>query len=315
MAVNWVRIRETRNKAVPETSPQRPWLAVGVVLLVATSFALNTACAAVAIEAGSTPLTMLTVRASGAAVAIFVFLVAAGHRARLPRGERRAALALGPLIVLYSYGLLAALEFIPLALAVLIFYTYPLITAVVAWLTGQERFSRRTAAALALAFAGLTIALDVAGEGADGRGVALAGFAAVALAALVLGSARLIRGGDSRPATLHMLAAAAATAIVACLVTGDFALPQTQAGWLGFLGAPVFYTMAFIGFFWAMAKAGPVRTSLTMNFEPVASMAFGFLLLGQTLSPLQILGAGLVIAAVLGASVRGASVRAGAAKG
>ena len=35
-----------------------------------------------------------------------------------------------------------------------------------------------------------------------------------------------------------------------------------------------------------------------MNLEPVASIVFGFLLLSQVLSPMQILGAAIVIAAI-----------------
>ena len=38
---------------------------------------------------------------------------------------------------------------------------------------------------------------------------------------------------------------------------------------------------------------------MSMNIEPVASLAFGFLLLGQALNGIQIFGAALVIAAVL----------------
>ena len=38
---------------------------------------------------------------------------------------------------------------------------------------------------------------------------------------------------------------------------------------------------------------------MSMNLEPVASMTFGFLILGQTLSALQLFGAALVILAVL----------------
>ena len=38
---------------------------------------------------------------------------------------------------------------------------------------------------------------------------------------------------------------------------------------------------------------------MTMNLEPVSSMVFGFVLLGQALDGLQILGAALVIIAVL----------------
>jgi drug/metabolite transporter (DMT)-like permease len=56
-----------------------------------------------------------------------------------------------------------------------------------------------------------------------------------------------------------------------------------------------------------MSYAGAVPAALSLNLEPVASMFFGFVILGQTLSALQISGAALVIAAVL--SVRLADIR------
>lgn len=42
-----------------------------------------------------------------------------------------------------------------------------------------------------------------------------------------------------------------------------------------------------------------MRSSLVMNLEPVASILFGFLLLGQILTPIQLSGAAIVIAAVV----------------
>ena len=44
---------------------------------------------------------------------------------------------------------------------------------------------------------------------------------------------------------------------------------------------------------------GSVRAALFMNFEPVASIFVGFLVLGQVLGALQILGAALVVCAIV----------------
>ena len=42
-----------------------------------------------------------------------------------------------------------------------------------------------------------------------------------------------------------------------------------------------------------------MTTSLIMNFEPVAAVVLGFTMLGQVLTPLQLLGAGLVVGAII----------------
>lgn len=277
----------------------RPWLGYALIFLVATSFAVNSTSAGVAYAGGSDVLSVVTTRTAIAALALFCFMRLRGVPIALPPRQRLIAFALGVPLGLYSYGLLGAIEYIPVALAVLIFYTYPLFTGIVAWLIGQERMTPVTAVALVTAFVGLALALDVTGDRLDWTGVAMAGFAGVMLTALLLLSSRLIGGGDSRPVTLHMLATAALGFALASLLRGDFNLPETGTAWLGFAAVPVFYTFSIIGFFYAASMIGPVRTSLFMNFEPVASMCFGFLLLDQRLGATQILGAALVIAAIL----------------
>ena len=75
-------------------------------------------------------------------------------------------------------------------------------------------------------------------------------------------------------------------------------LPQTTQGWVGYIAVPVFYTIAISAFFAGISLIGAVRASLVMNLEPVGSIALGFILLGQVLTPRQLLGAAIVIGAV-----------------
>ncbi len=277
----------------------RPWIGLALVLVVATSFALNSASAGLAFEGGTNALTVLTVRTVIAAGALFALLAWQGARATLPRRDRRMAIALGLVMGLYSYFLYAAIERIPVALAILTFYLYPILTALAYWAWGRGRIGLATAVALVAAFAGLALALDMRGDGLDPVGVGFAAAAALTFALVPLLSEPLIGAGDSRPVTLHMLAVAAMVYVVASAVSGDFVLPETRLGWIGMLLVPAFYTFAIVGFFVAVGMIGPVRTSLAMNFEPVASMIFGFLVLGQTLTYLQILGGALVVAAIV----------------
>jgi drug/metabolite transporter (DMT)-like permease len=277
---------------------RRPWHGYVLIFLVATSFAVGSTSAGVAYAGGSDALSVITMRGAIAALVLLVFMRLRGVPIALPPRKRNIALALGILLGLYSYGLLGAIEHIPVALAVLTFYTYPLFTGIVAWLIGQERMTPLTAVALVTAFVGLGLALDVTGDRLEWTGVAMAGFGALTITALLLLSSRLIGAGDSRPVTLHMLATAALGYVLASLLRGDFNLPQTSTAWLAFAAVPVFYSFSIIGFFYAAAMIGPVRTSLFMNFEPVASMTLGFLLLDQRLGPTQLLGAALVIAAI-----------------
>ncbi len=289
-----------------------PLAGVALAIAAAVGFAANTTLARIAYDSGSNVLTVLTVRTTLSGIVVLVLLTLSRGPLKLPLRKRLAAFGIGLVLALYSFGMLSAIKFIPVALAVLIFYTFPLLTTVYLWLTGRERINWRSGAAVITAFIGLMLALDIGGAALDLRGVAFATLAALGITAVVILNNRLVGGGDSRPVTLHMMASAAIVCFLITLALGEFALPAGAPGWWSFIGGPLFYAVAIIAFFIAISKLGPFRTTLTMNLEPVSSMIFGFALLGQVLTGRQMFGAGLVIAAVLTVQVVRASETASA---
>ena len=273
----------------------------GIVLAgaAAVSFAANTVASPIAVEGGSTVLTYLVLRSITAVLLVFILLIVTRSSLRLAPRRRWAAFGVGTILAIYSISLLSAIQYIPIALAVLIFYTFPILTTLFLWIRGQERATWTAGAALLLAFVGLVLALDLGDPSLDLRGIGLAALAALGVTTVVLLNSRLVGAGDSRPVTLHMIIAASVVFIVITSAFGEFALPETTRGWLAVAMGPLFYAFAIVTLFIAMSMLGPIRTSMTMNLEPVSSMVFGFVLLGQALDGLQILGAALVIIAVL----------------
>jgi drug/metabolite transporter (DMT)-like permease len=268
-------------------------------LLVACSFATNSALARMAYEGGSNAVTLLTVRTATALVVLAVLLRASRVPLRLPRHRAIKALALGVVMAAYSYGLLGSIQYVPLAVALVTFYTYPLLTALVSAALGRERLEPLTLVALLVALYGLTLVLDIGGEPANPVGIAHALGASVCFTALLLLSDRVRGSGDSRPVTLHILITGVAAYALACSVTGAFVLPHTTLGWIGLVGCPLFFSFAFISLFEAVRMAGPVRAALVLNVEPVASALLGYLLLEQMLTGWQMAGMALVVGAVV----------------
>ena len=80
-------------------------------------------------------------------------------------------------------------------------------------------------------------------------------------------------------------------------------MPSSTTGIISFLGSGIFYSFAMIGMFVGIAKIGAVQTSMFMNFEPVSSIFFGMIILGQFLEPFQLAGACLVFAAIVTVAV------------
>jgi len=284
---------------VSVTQQQLGWRAIALAVIVAISFAANSAFAALAYAGGSNALSVLTLRSTASFLILYLFL--AGNR--IPRGlpisQRVPALALGLVMVASSYGLLGAIEFMPVALVVITVYTYPILVACAGWLSGRELFRPRFAIALVIAFLGLIFALNLNGTQSNTRGIGLASIAALGVAVLLLANERIHGGHDSRPFTLHMQGTAMAVFCVASVLSGQFSLPYTFSGWVGLVCAPLCYAFASVFLFVVLSRLGSIRTALIMNFEPVASVVFGYLLLAQTLGNLQLFGIALVVGAVV----------------
>jgi drug/metabolite transporter (DMT)-like permease len=267
--------------------------------------AFGTALAAVSFQHGATPLSVLSYRTTLAFLVLAVFLAFSRRAEKLPWRLRLFCLGLGFIVAIYSFGLVGAIARIPLALAVLTFYLYPILVGIGAWATGQESMTWRKLAQLLIAFAGLALALNVGGGQLNLAGLALAVMAAVTFALLLLINGRILQGRDSRPVTMHMLGMGAAIFWIADLTAGEFPLPETDIGMAAFIGAGIFYTFAIITLFRAVGMIGSVRVALFMNFEPVTSVALGILLLGQPMTGVQLAGAALVILAIVWAAVPG----------
>ncbi|TAK42200.1 MAG: hypothetical protein EPO27_17570, partial [Betaproteobacteria bacterium] len=222
----------------------REVLGIAVIVGVGLLFALGNTLANLAYAGGSDPVSLSTARFLFPAIALAAILALAGKPPTLPRRDAVVALALGIVTAVYTLALLSAIEILPVALAVLIFFLFPILTSVILAVVGWERLPLTTIAAGVLAFAGLALALGVNRQALSVVGVIYGGIAALGLAIVSAVSSRIIRSGDPRPVTLYILAMASAVAIVIVLFRGEYLLPHTVSGWWGFGGSVLFSGIA-----------------------------------------------------------------------
>jgi drug/metabolite transporter (DMT)-like permease len=97
-------------------------------------------------------------------------LLITGTSFRLPLKTIGRAIVIGLLLSIQSYCLYAAVARLPVALALLTFNLFPLLLAGIAWILGGQRPGRRTLIAMPVILVGLTLALNIAGIGADTPG-------------------------------------------------------------------------------------------------------------------------------------------------
>jgi drug/metabolite transporter (DMT)-like permease len=260
-----------------------------------------------AFDEGATTGTLLATRFVVAA-ALFWLGVAASPTARrdLRRlAARDVALAVGLGAAGYgaqAAGYFTALGRIDASLLSLLVYTFPVIVAVAAVALGREPARRRTAVALVLTSGGLALVLrGAAAGGLDPVGTALGLGTAGVYSAYVLVSERLVQRVS--PLTLSTLVC---TGAAASLTVGAGALGELRPGrvsgagfgWLGLLA--VVSTVGAVALFFAgLARVGPTVASIVSTVEPLVAVGLAVALLHESLGPVQLAGAGLVLGAVL----------------
>ena len=294
----------------------RPWLGAGLVLMAGSAFAINVVVAPMIYASGVDPKTLVWVRGLGFASLMFGFLLLTGRPLMLARAGRNASIVLGLLFCIQAYAYFKSISLIPVSIATLIEYTYPLQIALYLRLTGKEALSPMRLAAVMAALVGLVLALRIAtpagaveatGRAIDPVGLAFIIVASVLTSVMVLtGHHAVQQAGDSRRVTLHSTATLAVLYSLMFLVT-DLApaWPETSLGWFLLLTAPLVYMVGILGFFTGLGMIGPVRAGMLGNSEPVMTIAFAILLLGEMLTPWQLFGGALIIGGMIASQMSG----------
>ncbi|HNN35041.1 MAG TPA: EamA family transporter, partial [Ottowia sp.] len=203
----------------------------------------------------------------------------------------------------------SAVARLPVALALLVFNSFPLMTALWARLLYQHRPQRAVLVAMPVLLLGLLLALDVLGAasglGAAGQwrqigvGVAFAlGAAATFGLALVL-TQHEAGALDGRLRTLATMTIVGLLAGAVALARGGLALPQATPGWWGLALLTLLYGTGITLLFTVLPRLGVVGHSAIMNVEPVFALILAWLVLGQAVAPVQVAGALVVVGAVV----------------
>jgi len=279
--------------------PSRTALPVLGLFGVAVSLGAGHVCARLAFTNGVNILTAATIR-SLLASALLLVLLRLRRTAVLPLPpEFRGTIVLGLFIAGQTVMIQIAVALLPVTIALLVFYTYPFFTGLASILLGDERFSWRLAGTLAAAFVGLALVLGVSIQPVNPIGVVAALGASLSFTGAVVLTQRLAPALGAPLRTFFMLATAAALFVAAAAVTADVGLPAAGAGALGLAGLAAFYAAGIIGLFLLLPLLGPVQTTIVLNLEPVVVAMIAWAALGEALTAMQIVGAVVVVSAVI----------------
>jgi drug/metabolite transporter (DMT)-like permease len=283
--------------------------AFATLLLIALMMGANHVAARIAFNNGVDVATAVVFRSGVTAIVIIALLVVQGARVQFTARQKQMLPVIGLLIGVQSLCLYSAVARLPVALALLAFNTYPIWTALWARVVYRQRPERAMLVAMPVILLGLALALDVfgaaSGLGASAQWTRIGAGVAFALASAgIFGLALVITqheagdvDGRVRTATTMTIAGLVALATVG--IQGGFHLPTAAPGWWGLAVLTFLYGTAFTIMFTVLPRLGVVGNSAIMNVEPVFALVLGWLILGQSIAPVQVLGALIVVGAVM----------------
>ena len=219
------------------------------------------------------------------------------------RGDVLAGLCFGGLGYAAQAGCyFAALDRIDASLLSLVLYTFPIMVAVAAVAIGREQVDRRKVVALVVSLGGLALVVAGAGTGAlDPLGISLTLLSASIYAAYILLSDGLTKRLSPQLLTALVCTGAALPLTAGSALLGDLHPGDVSvAGWGWLVCLAAISTVASIALFFAgLPRVGPTTASILATVEPLVTVLLAFVVFGEQLGPVQLVGGALVLAAVV----------------
>ena len=287
------------------------YIGIACALLGSIAFSGKTIIVKLAYQHGIDTLTLLALRMLFA-LPFFLFMAWWAGAVHLARRDWLAIIALGFIgYYLGSYLDFAGLQYISAGLGRLILYLYPTVVVLMSALFLHQPIRKRHVISLALSYGGIALVFN--GEITPGEDLSLILLGAgLVFASAVTYATYLIAGSQLVMKMGSMRFTAYASTAASCFVIAHFMAlrgpsqlaASNEVYWLVLIMA-VFTTVLPL---WLMAEGlkriGANQVALVGCIGPLSTMGFGQIFLGEAITLIQLLGAGLVLTGVLIISVK-----------
>lgn len=182
----------------------------------------------------------------------------------------------------------------------------PVVVTAFAWLVLKERPDKLFVVALILAMAG-AFAMAAAASGAQGTNPLLGDILSLLVSFWYSGYFLAVklarRDASAMRVTWWATVVGAPILLAVSLMLGEDLVPASAAGWAACVAMGLMHVTGQGGVAWALGKLPASLTAVTILIQPVVAGLLGWLVFGETLTPIQALGGALVLGAVVLAQV------------
>ena len=280
----------------------------GYVMVVSAAVCWGTMATVVKLlfrDRGVDPVILAVIRADLASLTLFAVLsLFWPGRLQIDRRDFWAAATVGIIgLAVNNFFYFQSLHLTNVATALLLQYQAPILVALYTVLVQGQRLRGRVVLAMALALLGCALVVrvyDPAAFRVNILGVAMGLGGAAAFAFYILAGRAALRRLDAWTLLAYAYLAAGLAWSVLVPPWRILAYGFDLGMWGAFLAVATVGTVVPFGLFISGLRfLPPTQASIVSMLEPVVAAVVAYLILGETLSPLQILGGGLVLVGVV----------------
>lgn len=268
----------------------------------AAAYGTNPAFAVPLYDQGMNPNTVLLFRYIMGLPLLVIVMLVRGQSFRMSRNEMAQAAILGILMAFSSLGLFGSYKYMNSGVASTLLFVYPVMVAVMMIFFFHEKFKANVAICLAIMSLGLVMLMkpQPGGESVSAYGCLLVMVSALtyAIYIVMVNVSKSVRAIPTTKLLLYSLAWGCLVFVVMAAAGTPLTMPAMPSSWLNLAALAVIPTVISLACTTrAIQLIGSTPTAILGGLEPVAAVVLSVVVLGQAITPRDILGGTLIILA------------------
>lgn len=178
----------------------------------------------------------------------------------------------------------------------------PVVVTLFAWVAFRERPQRLFVVAIGLALAG-AFAMSAGADGNQGTNPRLGDLFSLSVALWYAGYFLAVKAARATAGAMRVMLWSTGLGLplllVVSLALGEDLIPASAAGWAACAAMGVMHVVGQGGVAWALGRLPASLTAVTILIQPVVAALLGWLVFGETMTPVQMVGGAVVLAAVV----------------
>ena len=261
------------------------WNGIAIVLLSSFFFAFVPTSAKLALDSGVSLMVLLMSRCLIGLIILAPLTKSLGHPILVDRGKVLPLIFVSIISVCLIASTYHAIEYISIALVLMIIYLFPIGVALITTIRGEERLGRTQWLCIIGVLLGLGILILDEPSATSLYGIFISVIGLLLFITFIYFTGKLVDEIGSATINLHLSFFSIIVLIMyISLVPVELSLPDDSIGWFGIIGNGVFYVLSYVLFFIGSKAIGITTASVLALTEPLFATIVALFILNQYLS-------------------------------